>query len=62
MSDLAHDPRVVHPLDDLPEEKLFRAELGRIPLTGTVRLALLALRVYLLVMVGLLAARFFGAI
>ena len=61
MSDLALHPRVVHPLDDAPEEKLFRADLGRIPLTRTVRLSLLALRVYLLLMLVLLAARFFGA-
>ncbi|MDE2581821.1 MAG: hypothetical protein KGL52_09315 [Rhodospirillales bacterium] len=61
MSDLIFDPRVVHPLDDAPEEKLFRPELGRIAMTRTVRLSLLALRVYLLVMVALLAARFIGA-
>lgn len=61
MSDLALDPRVVHPLDDVPEEKLFRPELGRIAMTRTVRLSLLALRLYLLLMLGLLAARFFGA-
>ena len=57
MSDLAFDPRVVHPLDDAPEEKLFRPDLGRIRLTRTVRLSLLGLRIYLLLMLALLAAR-----
>jgi hypothetical protein len=61
MSDLTFDARVVHPLDDVPEEKLFRPDLGRIAMTRTVRLSLLALRVYLLLMLGLLAARFLGA-
>ncbi len=57
MSDLAFDSRVVHPLDDAPEEKLFRPDLGRIRLTRTVRLSLLGLRIYLLLMLALLAAR-----
>ena len=61
VSDVAFVPRVVHPLDDAPEEKLLRPELGRLPLTRTVRLSLLALRLYLLLMLGLLAARFLGA-
>jgi hypothetical protein len=59
-SDLAFAARVVHPLDDAPEEKLFRPELGRLPLTRTVRWALCALRLYLLLMLGLLAARCLG--
>lgn len=60
MSDLIFDPRVIHPLDDAPEEKLFRPELGRIRMTRTVRASLLLLRLYLVVMLALLAARCLG--
>ena len=59
-STLTFDLRVIHPLDDAPEQKLFRPELGRIRMTRTVRAALLLLRLYLLVMLGLLAARCLG--
>jgi hypothetical protein len=48
---------VVHPLDDAPEEKVDLAALGPMRMTPTVRICLLALRGYLLLMVGLLGFR-----
>jgi len=59
-SALTFDLRVIHPLDDAPEQKLFRPELGRIRMTRTVRASLLLLRLYLLAMLGLLAVRCLG--
>jgi len=44
---------VVHPLDDAPELKHSPVGLGQMPLSRSVRLSLLALRLYLIVM-GLL--------
>jgi len=41
---------VVHPLHDLPEEKVDASKLGRIKMTRSVKLSLLALRAYLAVM------------
>ena len=41
---------VVHPLDDVPEEKVDTSRLRPIPITGSVRLSLLALRTYLVLM------------
>jgi hypothetical protein len=41
---------VVHPLDDLPEEKVETANLGPITMTRSVRFSLLALRAYLVFM------------
>ncbi len=46
---------VVHPLDDVAEEKVDTTSLGPMPMTRTVKLSLMALRGYLLVM-GLLVA------
>ncbi len=46
---------VVHPLDDVPEEKVDTTSLGPMPMTRTVKLSLMALRGYLIVM-GLLVA------
>ncbi len=46
---------VVHPLDDVPEEKVDTSSLGPMPMTRSVRYSLLALRAYLIVM-GLLVA------
>jgi hypothetical protein len=48
---------VIHPLDDLPEEKVNTDNLGPIPMTRTVRICLFALRGYLLLMCGLLFFR-----
>ena len=42
---------VVHPLDDVPEEKVNIENLGPMPMTRTVRLSLLSLRAYLVLMV-----------
>ena len=46
---------VVHPLYDVPEEKLDTSKLGERPLAPTAKLALLALRGYLLMMTALVA-------
>jgi hypothetical protein len=51
---------VVHPLDDLPEQKRDVSALGPMPMTPSVRLSLLALRGYLLLMTGLVAYHFLG--
>ncbi len=45
--------RVVHPLDDVPEAKRSGADLGLMRLTPGVRLTLIALRLYLIFMLGL---------
>ncbi|MDQ2801742.1 MAG: hypothetical protein M3Y41_03280 [Pseudomonadota bacterium] len=60
MSDTSFDIRVVHPLDDAPEQKLFSPDLGRMRMTAVVRLSLLLLRGYLVLMLVLVAARFIG--
>ncbi len=57
---------VVHPLDDMPEEKIEIATLGRMQMTTSVKLALTALRGYLVLMMLLVLydvlelAGFFG--
>lgn len=48
---------VVHPLDDVAEEKVDTEHLGPMPMTQTVRVCLFALRGYLLLMFGLLGFR-----
>ena len=48
---------VVHPLDDVPEEKVDTEHLGPMQMTRTVRVCLYALRGYLLLMFGLLGFR-----
>ena len=48
---------IVHPLDDLPEEKMETEHLGPMKMTRTVRICLFALRGYLLLMFGLLVFR-----
>jgi hypothetical protein len=65
MSDAIFDPRLlrprpappVHPLDDAPEEKLFHAGLGRMPLTRSVKASLLLLQAHLALMLGLIVWR-----
>ena len=42
---------VVHPLDDVREEKVDTAALGPMPMTATVRWSLLSLRAYLVLMI-----------
>ena len=46
---------VVHPLDDVPEEKRDPSGLGPMPMTLSVRLSLFALRAYLILMAVLVA-------
>ena len=41
---------VVHPLDDVREEKMDTASLGRMSMTPSVRISLMALRGYLVLM------------
>ncbi|MGH7970953.1 MAG: hypothetical protein ACREIC_19710 [Limisphaerales bacterium] len=48
---------VVHPLDDVPEQKVDTAHLGPMQITKTVRICLFTLRGYLLLMFGLLGFR-----
>jgi hypothetical protein len=45
--------QVVHPLDDVPEEKCSPEKLGAMHMTPTVKLSLLALRGYLILIVML---------
>ena len=44
---------VVHPLDDVPEQKLNSDHLAPMEMTSTVRWSLVALRLYLILMMGL---------
>jgi len=44
---------VVHPLNDVPEEKIDTSQLGPMRMTTSVRLSLLSLRAYLVLMIGL---------
>ena len=48
---------VVHPLDDTPEEKVNTDILGPMPMTATVRWALISLRGYLILMLMLVLLR-----
>ena len=41
---------VIHPLDDAPETKVDTESLGAMPMTMSVRISLLSLRVYLILM------------
>jgi hypothetical protein len=49
--------RVIHPLDDVPEQKLYREDLGSMRMSRTVQISLLLLRGYLVAMVLLVAWR-----
>ena len=42
---------VVHPLDDVREQKVDIAALGPMPMTGSVRWSLCSLRAYLVLMI-----------
>jgi hypothetical protein len=42
---------VVHPLDDVREEKVDTSALGRMAMTASVKLSLMALRGYLVLMI-----------
>jgi hypothetical protein len=48
---------IVHPLDDVPEEKVDTENLMPMQMTATVRVCLYALRAYLLLMFGMLGFR-----
>ena len=48
------DFRVVHPLEDVPEQKCVSEGLGQIAMTPSVRLSLKILRGYLLLMTAML--------
>ncbi|HYB89556.1 MAG TPA: hypothetical protein VEC38_00785 [Candidatus Binataceae bacterium] len=51
---------VVHPLRDVPEEKLDTSRLGERPLGPRAKLALFALRAYLLLMTSLVVYHAIG--
>jgi hypothetical protein len=44
---------VVHPLDDVPEQKVDTSNLGPMPMTAGVKFSLMALRGYLMLMMSL---------
>lgn len=48
---------VVHPLDDVPEEKVDTESLGPMALTASVRISLVSLRAYLVLMMLLVVYR-----
>jgi hypothetical protein len=48
---------VVHPLDDVPEEKVDIESLGPMPMTASVKWSLVSLRAYLLLMITLVVYR-----
>lgn len=48
---------VIHPLDDLPEEKVDTESLGPMAMTASVRISLLSLRAYLVLMMMLVFYR-----
>ena len=48
---------VIHPLDDLPEEKVNTESLGPMAMTASVRASLLSLRAYLILMMLLVFYR-----
>jgi len=50
LHELANHFVVVHPLDDVPEEKVDTENLGAMAMTASVRISLLSLRVYLVLM------------
>ena len=49
---------VVHPLDEAPEVKVDTTHLGRMPMTPSVRISLMALRAYLVFMTLLVLYHF----
>jgi hypothetical protein len=54
--------RVVHPLDDEPEQKCASEGLGPIVMTPAVRYSLIALRGYLILMGGILVYHVLGMV
>ncbi len=51
---------VIHPLDDVREQKIETRHLGPMPMTPTVRISLLALRGYLVLMMLLVLYHVLG--
>ena len=49
-AETANHSVVVHPLDDVPEEKVDTENLGPMAMTASVRISLLSLRAYLVLM------------
>jgi hypothetical protein len=49
--------RVIHPLDDMPEQKVDTEALGPMPMTASVRWSLVSLRGYLILMLALVGYR-----
>jgi hypothetical protein len=57
-----YDPEaftVIHPLEDLPEQKCSDETLGAMKMSRSVRISLFVLRAYLIAMVGLVVYRLF---
>ena len=54
---MTRDFVVVHPLDDVPEEKVDTESLGPMAMTASVRISLLSLRAYLVLMMLLVFYR-----
>lgn len=50
MRELANHFVVIHPLDDVKEEKIDTENLGPMKMTASVRISLLSLRAYLVLM------------
>ncbi len=50
MQELTNHFVVIHPLDDVPEEKVDTETLGPMTMTASVRISLLSLRAYLVLM------------
>ena len=57
MSSPARSLVVIHPLDDVAEEKLSPAHAGHMRMSASVRWSLFALRAYLVLMTALVAYR-----
>jgi hypothetical protein len=57
MNEMGNRFLVVHPLDDAPERKVDTDALGPMPMTTSVRISLLSLRVYLIFMMLLVLYR-----
>ena len=55
MEELENRFVVIHPLDDVPEEKVDTESLGPMPMTWSVRISLVSLRAYLALMMLLVS-------
>jgi hypothetical protein len=57
LNELADRFVVIHPLDDVPEEKVDTESLGPMAMTPSVRISLVSLRAYLILMMLLVFYR-----